>query len=420
MIGRVGKITALAFNLALEKMDHWARSPFLSEEERQRSFEAMENTNAETLLSALMQLRGTALKLAQILSMERGLLSENYRQRLQATQHAVTPLSYATVRKVIQRDFNRVPEDLFASFEPVAFAAASLGQVHRARLKSGEEVAVKVLYPGIKDAIQFDFLALRTILQSLKHSDLLLRTMSDLQTRVADETNYQLELANTGWFYQNCRMDGLKVPRPFAEFSRTHVLTTEFLPGTPLTQIHAESREVTELERNRIGQIIYDLTRYSLRRLGGLHTDPHAGNFLWMAETQTVGLLDFGAVKRDFQPDILRLFQMLQRPCDPLEILPLYSRLGADLEDITPDESGKFFTQVVEPYQKQMAQITQSPDYYFDPHGTLARGLRMALLSQAFHPRLAGLSTEFTQLHRTVYGIFSLLSQLGATVRTGG
>ncbi len=412
MVDRLGEYGALAFKLGWERVGHWTRSVFSSEEERMRSFERMEDDMAETLFQSMVRLRGTALKLGQTLSMEHGLIPERMRKRLEATQSSVPALSYAAVRKVILADLGKYPEQLFESFEPVAFAAASLGQVHLATTKSGERVAVKVLYPGIKKSLESDFKILQSVLSTLPEKQLLSASLEELRVRILNEADYVLERENAMWFRENLRADGIVTPKVFEDLCSPHVLTLEYLEGEPISRMNLE--EIPQEQRDLMGRGILGLFKISVFGTGVLHTDPHPGNFIWLRERRCLGLVDFGSVKKDFTPDVLKLFGMLMKAEATPETIELYGRLGADLEGMTEDDRLEFYGKVIRPFQEKMREILLAQE--FSTESTLARDLRATLLAQAFHPRLKGFSAEFTMLHKTFHGTLALMNQLGARI----
>ncbi len=404
----------MAIRVAYEKIGHWARLPFLSEAERSASFVKMEESIGETLLEGLSQLRGTATKLGQILSLEGGLLPEAYRQRFESLQNAVAPLSYSRVRSVIKSDFGVYPEELFKSFAPEAFAAASVGQVHLAQLHSGEKVAVKIQYPGVGQAIQIDFRLLEGVLATLPNNGLIKQTVEELRTRLTEEVNYSLERDNQEWFRANVRVSGLVIAKTFGEYCGPHVLTSEFLDGVPLNAGMAYDSEV----RNRIGQAIYDFFYCSLFELGVVHCDPHLGNYLWVEQSRQVGLLDFGAVKREFSPDVLKLFKYFFVAENKEKMLELYCALGAKIGSLSEAEIEDFYQQAVRPYWSVIGRFLRNPTYTFTENDELGRELRMSLVKHALHPCMQNFSGEFTMLHRALYGVFNVLTRLRATVNT--
>ena len=162
-----GSITGLAAaRIGLARLGHRVRTPTAQAQA------AHEAALGHILFGALGQLRGTALKVSQLLSMHPNLLPERVRQELQRAHHQAPPINRALIGRVFRQSFGQEPEALFTQFEPTAFAAASLGQVHRAQLVGHGTVAVKVQYPGIASTIASDIALMRTALRALAHTDI--------------------------------------------------------------------------------------------------------------------------------------------------------------------------------------------------------------------------------------------------------
>jgi predicted unusual protein kinase regulating ubiquinone biosynthesis (AarF/ABC1/UbiB family) len=412
MIKRTAQYGTLAMKLAFDRMSHWARTPFLNSAERLAALGEVEETMGRTMAEGLGQLRGPAAKLGQMMALESGLLPERFRDQLQILQHSVSPMSYAAVRKVIKHSFQKSPEEMFKEFVPNAFAAASLGQVHRAVLKTGERVAVKIQYPGVEESVTGDFTLAQALFAPLANSGLLARTLSELKSRITDEMDYTREKENQKWFLAQ-NSSGLKIPKIYDEFCSQKVLTTELLEGLPLiTQL----ANLSTVERSAAGQMIFDFFIRALFEWGALHGDPHGGNYIWLAEQKQLGIVDFGAAKKDFTPEVLEVFRGFFAPAAPEKMLALYEKLGADLNGLSPADRQYFYNEIIEPYRSRIANFIVRGTYQFNPEDTLARDLRVQLFSHAFHPRLQKFSGEFTLLHRTLYGVLNLLSRLHCQV----
>lgn len=285
---------------------------------------------------ALNQLKGVALKASQLLSMDMGLLPEGIRQQLARAHYQVTPLNRALVLKLLRQEFRQSPEDLFADFEPQAFAAASLGQVHDAKLHSGESVAVKLQYPGMAATIQSDLQLLRMLLSSLgnraggmPNPQLQERALADIAHTLEQELDYVHEAAQLLWFGQHLPRAQLVVPQPVLSHTTARVLTMQKLEG-----LHLEtwlSMHPSQAERDHYGQLLFDMFIHNTFVLNRLQTDPHPGNFLFMPNGQ-MGLLDFGctrALDAAFSTGIASAWcAVLRTPRDNRTLQAVYARLG--------------------------------------------------------------------------------------------
>ena len=217
-------------------------------------------------------------------------------------------MDYPTIAEQIRRELGRRPEHLFASFEPEAFAAASLGQVHRARLKSGEEVAVKVQYPGVDDTVEQDLknvkLLLRTfqgIARDLMRQKIDTRALySELQERLREELDYVNEARNMTLFARLLADDDeIMIPRAFKELSSRRVLTMTYLDGYQLGDVLSPGTD--EELRRWVARKYYQLVWRQIFEFSVLHTDPHPGNYL-VSYHPRLGILDFGSVRRFGEP----------------------------------------------------------------------------------------------------------------------
>ena len=205
---------------------------------------------------------------------------------------------YAMVREVFLDELGREPEDLFAFFDRNAFAAASLGQVHRARLHSGEEVAVKIQYPGIARTIKSDLRNLRLLLQPLCYTSDWQNTLDkleDIEQMLLMETDYEQEAA----FSEKARRlftadDQVAVPRVYGEYSTKRVLTTEYLRGCHLNEFLAA--DPSQEERDHFTTLLTVATFRVYYQLHWFFADPHPGNFIFM-EDGRLGVIDFGCTR---------------------------------------------------------------------------------------------------------------------------
>ena len=184
------------------------------------------------LFAALNQLKGTALKASQLLSMELGFLPEGIRRELAKAHYQVTPLNRALVIKLLRQEFGAGPDRLFQTFEPQAFAAASLGQVHAATLADGQAVAVKLQYPGMATSIGSDLALLRTLLSAislrshtLPKADIVAPVMADIEHKLAEELDYLNEAEQLVWFGQHlaqARLGGAPTGPALDQSARAH------------------------------------------------------------------------------------------------------------------------------------------------------------------------------------------------------
>lgn len=277
---------------------YWLRSRFASGDEQLRLKNEAHLEAALQLLASMGYLRGAVSKIGQMLATLPEIVPQQFSDVLESLHFNAPPMHYALVREVFLDEFGCEPEQLFASFERKAFAAASLGQVHRATLPSGEVVAVKIQYPDIARTIRSDLRNLRALLQPLRFSGewpYLQDKLQDIEQMLLQETDYAQEAAYTrqaGELYEDS--DQIVVPRVFEEFSSARVLTLEYLPGKHLHEFLAD--EPDQAQRDHAMHL---LLRSMLRPYYRKHwyiADPHPGNVLFLPDGR-LGLLDFGCTR---------------------------------------------------------------------------------------------------------------------------
>jgi predicted unusual protein kinase regulating ubiquinone biosynthesis (AarF/ABC1/UbiB family) len=264
--------------------------------------------NARRIVESSKQLRGAFMKLIQMLSMRADVLPAEALDILKLTQSNVPPMDYRMISEQIKRELGAQPERLFASFEPVAFAAASLGQVHRAFLKSGEEVAVKVQYPGVDKTVEEDLGNLKLLLQTfsaltrdvMRQKIEVRRIYLELEERLKEELDYVIEARNMTYFGRLFADDpDVVIPRVIENLSSRRVLTMTYLDGYPLADVLVPGVDL-EL-KTWLAKKYFALLWRQILEFGVLHTDPHPGNYLVRWEPR-LAILDFGSIRRFSEP----------------------------------------------------------------------------------------------------------------------
>jgi aarF domain-containing kinase len=380
-------------------------------ERRQAIDEATREANARQVFDALAELKGPALKLGQVLSQQGHELPEAWTRRLAALQRSAPPMHGALVRIQVRNELGRLPEELFDAFEREPFAAASLGQVHRAR-RGGEELAVKIQYPGIERAIGSDFALLARLLRTAElavHHPELKAALDEVRRHIEQEVDYVREAdALEAFACSLADQDDICVPHPVRELSSRRVLTMERLEG-----LHADEllrAGAPQEERDRLATRLLELFFLQTLVLGAFQADSHPGNFLFLPGGR-IGLLDFGCIKRlspEFVRDHRRVF--LLAPEDEAAHAELYIRLGL----LTPGEE-RFGERLALLLRMQRLDVpryqTDRPFDFGDPTGLreLSACLRDALRAGLTHP-------ELVLQMRSKLGLYSLFHQLGARV----
>lgn len=390
--------------------------------DRSATREQLDKENAEDIYGSLSELKGSALKVAQMLAMDKNLLPSVYQDKFSMSQYSVPPLSYPLVVKTFQKYFNCSPNQLFDTFTKNAVNAASIGQVHRATL--GDQVlAVKVQYPGVSDSVRSDLklvkpFALRLFGMNEKELD---QYMDEVEGKLLEETDYELEVKRSKSISVACQhIPGLVFPKYYEDKSASRVITMDWLEGQHIKEFLATnpSQEI----RNMIGQAMWDFYHHQIHNLKEVHADPHPGNFL-MRPDGTLGIIDFGCVKEipeDFYDAYFRLMSKDLVARDE-ELLPVLYHLNFIYEDDTEKERELYIGLF-----KEMTMLLGQPfhfdsfdfadNHYFKMIYDLSERLsNMKELRNSKHPRG---SRHGLYVNRTYFGLYQLLNALGAKVIT--
>ncbi len=256
---------------------------------------------AEHAAEVLGTLRGLAAKAGQIMGSVEGVLPDGmspaYQRALSKLRAAAPSSPYTEVSKIVHDDLGATPEEVFAEFETQPFASASIGQVHRARLRDGREAAVKVQHPGIDRAVQMDLLnagLLSRLASSLAPKGMdTARVYREIADRFREELDYRLEATNQRRFRALHRIDpAVVIPEVFLPYSTRRVLTTELLNGVTLEQ----AATVPESLRHDYAALLWRFVYRSILVGGVFNADPHPGNYLFRPDGSIV-FLDFGCVQ---------------------------------------------------------------------------------------------------------------------------
>ncbi|RJS23973.1 AarF/ABC1/UbiB kinase family protein [Corallococcus sp. H22C18031201] len=305
--------------------------------------ELMGRGTAEKLVATLGEMKGAAMKLGQAISMDPDLATPEVRQVLARLQNQAPAMSYAQVVQVVRQELGAPPEALFREFTPEAFAAASLGQVHRAVLKDGQPVAVKVQYPGIARSMLHDMENLGMVVKTVSKTSRLLdgtAYFQEFRDELMLELDYRREASLAQGFKRSvARLPDLYVPTVIQELSAERVLTLELLPGQTLKDWGTTNPSPED--RFRVARQLIRATYGPFFCAGEIHADPHPGNYMVMPDGR-LGLLDFGSVKR-FSPrfvDVNRRMFALSLEHEMPDILELCREVGFTVELPGPEAAG--------------------------------------------------------------------------------
>jgi len=285
------------------------KRPFQSTTQREATLLDTHIRNARRVVERSKELRGAFMKMAQLLSMRQDLFPAEALEVLSVVQSSVPPMPWAKVRRVLTAELGGPPEERFASIEHEAFAAASLGQVHRAELRGGRLVVVKVQYPGVADTVHQDIKNVRALVRvfdAIAH-DVMRQDVDskevvrELEERLAEELDYRREADNVERFRKLLASDHeVIIPRVHRKLSAGRVLTMDRLEGYALQDVMAPG--VDQELKDWVGVKLFRLLWRQVLEFGVLHADPHPGNYL-VTHHPRIGILDFGSV-RVFEPEV--------------------------------------------------------------------------------------------------------------------
>jgi len=419
-LARAGVVGSTAMRIGVGKLKNKAKRPFLSKQGIQIANESQQDEDADILFKAITKLRGTAVKLAQMLGMETDLLPERVREELSKSYHQVPPLNRVLVQKVMTTEFGKSPDRVFEKFDPVAMAAASLGQVHRAEVDGGKQVAVKVQYPGIHVSIDSDLKLLRKLAGNgmkllPKHRqpnrEVVETSINEVGQRLREETDYQLEAKNTRWFKQNLSMAGIEVPEVYDKYCTDRVITTQLLEGLHIDDWLATGP--SQQLRDRAAQLMYELFIHSTVEHGRVHADPNPGNYLFK-NNGDIALIDFGCVKKLSKNFTQKLPALLHAfYADDLEkIIQAYSDLGMRLVPELSDE----YEKVLRPFGEWLSRPIREPYFDFKEHNDYTTSGLQVVKALSEMPLLESVEKDFIFFDRTLYGMFKIFERLEAKV----
>jgi predicted unusual protein kinase regulating ubiquinone biosynthesis (AarF/ABC1/UbiB family) len=388
-----------------------------SEARRQRASK-QQLKSAESLVKILGSMRGAAMKVGQTLSaVDLGLVPEEIRPQFQeilaALQHDAEPVSFKAVRKVIEQDTGERLSDTFAEFDEEPLAAASIGQVHQAVLDDGRQVAVKVQYPGIAEAIQADMQNLRLSLKLLNVIAPGIDTgaiADEIRERISQELDYELEAANQhamARVYSNPANPHpfIVVPDVVSDLCRERVLVSELVDGRRFGEVRDASPE----ERNRWGEILIRFYFNGPLRHRLLNGDPHPGNSLFLADGR-VAFLDFGFFKTLSDQEVAQLIASTRATYehDAQALFEVISGLGALPPDPTLAEP------FLEAYESIFGWLLTDHVVTIDGSATGAMMRAYNRLRNSEHFKSLTLPAEHFVLMRAVMLLIGLLGHLQA------
>jgi len=412
-VGRMARVGRLSARLWTSWVGSRLRRPFSGKRRHAAYDEARRRRDAEAVTNTMGQMKGAFMKLGQMMSFISESMPEEYRAAMSSLQASAPPMDFALLRDVVERELDKPLERAFASFDEQPLAAASIGQVHRAVLPGGEQVVVKIQYPGVADAIRADLqnVAVLYRMMAMFYPALDPKPVVDeLRTRLVEELDYRREARNQQAFCDLYEAHPfVRIPQVVPEYSTELLLTSEFVDGRRFDDITGDDVDA----RNRYAEILYRFVFGSIVRFGVFNGDPHPGNYLFDADGRMV-FLDFGCVKY-FPESMLKVWMALVRGHfgnDAEEFHRRAIELGflTPERDVPADLLYEYFGYFYEPFRYDRVfefsreYNARSLGMVFKPDGEFA-GLQKKL----------NMPADFVFVNRIQWGVYSLLAILGAS-----
>ena len=388
-------------------------------QKQEQAKKTLDDANADDIYDGLKNLKGSALKVAQMLSMEKSIMPATYVEKFSLSQFSVPPLSPALVNKTFRKYFGKSAHEIFDKFDATSVNAASIGQVHQAE-KEGKKIAVKVQYPGVAGSISSDLslikpIAIRMFNIKGKDSD---KYFKEVEEKLIDETNYILEVDQSIEIAAACKhIPNMRFPEYYKEYSTDRIISMEWMNGLHLTEFAAQNSD--PVLANKIGQSLWDFYMYQIHVLRKMHADPHPGNFLVSKEQELIAL-DFGCMKSLPDEFYYPYFTLSEK--ENINNRSLFEKKLYELEILRPDDSKKELEFFKDVFYDLLSLFTQPfhTDYFdfsnktfFDALSNMAQEFAQKTELRKYNGNRG--SKHFIYVNRTFFGLYNLMHELKAT-----
>lgn len=417
-VKRASKFVRTGFKVGGNYVRHYSKKMVNSDHDRTE----LDERNAEDIYDTLSELKGSALKVAQMLSMDQGILPSAFVDKFSQAQYQAPALSGPLIMKTVRQYLGESPSKFFDTFDMKAAYAASIGQVHRGT-KDGHELAIKVQYPGVAESVVSDLKLVRPFAKrmlNLQDTDLDIY-FDEVQERLLEEADYELELANSISLSEKCaELEDVFFPTYFPAWSGRRVITMKWMDGMHLDTFLATNP--SEEVRNRAGQALWDFYNFQIHQIHTTHADAHPGNFLFQEDGKICGL-DFGCVKV-IPEDFYEVYRALLQPetlTDDAYFEEQAIKAGVIYPDDTPEEKQYFLDLtrdslaiICKPFYQSSFDFSDK-DYFEEVYTYGEKMVRDPSLRKIDKARG---SQHAIYLNRTYFGLFMILHKLEAKVDT--
>lgn len=414
-IQRASKLVATGAKVGVNYLKYYGDQLVNTKEEAKNKLNA---NNADDIYNSLKQLKGSALKVAQMLSMEKNILPQAYVEKFSLAQFSVPPLSPPLVIKTFKKYFGKHPNDIFDTFNSTSVNAASIGQVHMAE-KDGKKLAVKIQYPGVAESIASDLALVKPIAMSMfnikgKDSD---KYFKEVEGKLIEETNYVLEVQQSKEIAAACQhIPNLLFPQYYENWSSERIITMDYMQGEHLSEFTAYNTD--QEKSNQLGQALWDFYMYQIHVLKKVHADPHPGNFL-ITENGELIALDFGCMKTIPNDFYKPYFELAEK--ESINNPEIFKEKLYELEILRPDDSKEEIAFFSELFHEMLSLFTQpfhneifdfSDSYFFDQIAALGEKYSKSAELRKMNGNRG--SKHFIYINRTFFGLYNLMFDLKA------
>ena len=412
-VQRASKIIKTGAKVGGNYVKYYANRVTKSKEEANQ---ILNSDNAEDIYDGLKDLKGSALKVAQMMSMDKSVLPKEYVEKFSLSQFSVPPLSGPLISKTFKQNFGKTPQELYDSFNTEAIHAASIGQVHKASI-NGKTLAVKIQYPGVSDSISSDLalvkpFALKILNLSSKDSEIYFQ---EVKNKLLEETNYVNELEQGTELSERCRnIPNILFPKFYPKLSTKKIITMEWMEGEHLSEF-ATQHAGTE-KAKKVSQALWDFYMYQLHVLKKFHADPHPGNFLVNKNGDLIAL-DFGCLKEipnDFYTPYFELVNP-ENINNKQRILEILKQLEVIIPKDSPQEI-EFLSKLFKELLSVFTRPFQSKTFDFSDESfyqeILTLGEKLTKDKELRSQNGGRGSKHFIYMNRTFFGLYNLMFDL--------
>ena len=415
-IERAGKLVQTGAKIGVNYVKYYAEKMVNPDLTRDK----LNENNAEDIYDGLKSLKGSALKVAQMLSMDKNFLPQAYVEKFSLSQFSVPPLSAPLVLKTFKSNFGKTPYEIFDEFNANSINAASIGQVHLAK-KNGKKLAVKIQYPGVANSISSDLalvkpIAIRMFNLQGKDSD---KYFKEVEDKLIEETNYLLELKQSQEVVEACsKIENIIFPNYYPEFSSEKIITMDWMTGIHLSEFTAKNKD--QKVGDELGQALWDFYMYQIHVLRKVHADPHPGNFLVDDQNQLIAL-DFGCMKQIPDDFYTPYFELINK--NVITDKALFNEKLFELEILRKDDTPveiEYFTEMfhdllslfTRPFQNETFDF--SDETFFDSIAKLGERFSNDTSLKKMNGNRG--SKHFIYMNRTFFGLYNLMFDLKAKI----